>query len=241
MNDSSRFAGSVAVIGAAIAWCVVPLYLAATNFNVDLMNHPASALALTARSQSLYGCSMWADILGMYLPFIVVGGYLWSRVRPTTGAMADIATMAVLAYALLGVIGASELIPTLGPLSAMHASSAPMAKPVAEALWLALGAAAQGAWQVEGVVFALWGIATAHSLRSQKWGFGSLLYLDAVLFGIVFLLKLVGGPQLAGIEALLVLVIHAINPLWLLLFGISVLRGRAAAAMPTGAALGSGA
>jgi hypothetical protein len=231
MKDTGRFAGCVAVIGAVIAWCVVPFYLAATHFNVDLMNHPAAALALSARSQSLYGGSMWADVLGTYLPFIVIGGYLWSRMRPATGAMADIAVLAILAYAIFGVVGASKLIPTLAPLSTLHASGDPAAKAAAEASWLALSAAAQGAWTVEGAVFVLWGAVTAGFLRTQKWGFSALLKVDVALFGILFLLRLVNWPVFAGIEALLVVAMHAIHPLWMLLFGISVLRGHAPAAL----------
>jgi hypothetical protein len=66
---------------------------------------------------------------------------------------------------------------------------------------------------------------TARFLRGEQWGFGRLLTLDLGLFAIEFVFNLAGRRDLGETVQMATLVIH---PLWLMLFGITLLRGRTA-------------
>ncbi|MBN3786823.1 hypothetical protein [Burkholderia sp. Ac-20353] len=230
VNDPRRFVGWLAVIGAVLGWGMAVLYAAAANFDVEVLERPVAMLAFAPGSQNLYRLSMWADILGWYLPFLAVGGYLWGRMRQRVGVLADIALTGVVAYAILGIVGAGMLNLTLAPLAGLYAGNDPMARMAAEAIWPTLQNAAQGIWNAEAPVLLLWGIVAARFLRAEKWGFGRLLTFDLCVFGIEFILNLGGRRDLGEMALQLTLAIH---PLWLFLFGISLLRERAPALVGT--------
>jgi len=224
VNDPRRLVGWLAVFGAVLAWSMAALVGAAAGFDFEVLERPASMLAFTAESQDLYRLSMWADILGWYVPFLAVGGYLWKRMRQKKGASADIALAGLIAYAILGIVGAGMLNLTLAPLAALHAGSDPGSRVAAEAIWITLQSAAQGIWNAEAPVFLLWGTVAASLLRAEKWGFGRLLTFDLFLFGSEFIFNLSGRRDLGEAVQMATLVIH---PLWLFLFGTSLLRERA--------------
>lgn len=233
VNDPRRFVGWLAVTGAVLGWGMAVLYAAAANFDVEALERPVAMLGFSPGSQNLYRLSMWADILGWYVPFLAVGGYLWGRMRQRVGVLADIALTGIVAYAILGIVGAGMLTLTLAPLAGLHAGNDPVAKTAAEAIWPTLQNAAQGIWGAEAPVLLLWGVVTARFLRAEKWGFGLVLTFDLCLFGIEFILTLIGWRDLAEMALQLTLVIH---PLWLFLFGISLLCERAPALVSAGMA-----
>jgi hypothetical protein len=233
VSDPRRFVGWLAVIGAVLGWGMAALYAAAANFDVEILERPVAMLGFSPGALNLYRLSMWADILGWYLPFLAVGGYLWGRMRQRVGVLADIALTGVVAYAILGIVGAGMLNLTLAPLASLHAGNDPMARIAAEAIWPTLQNAAQGIWNAEAPVLLLWGVVAARFLRAEKWGFGRLLTFDLCVFGIEFILNLIGWRDLGESALQLTLVIH---PLWLFLFGISLLRERAPVLVGTGMA-----
>lgn len=218
--DPRRFVGWLAVIGAILAWLMAVLVAGAAKFDFDVLDRPAMMLAYSAQSQNLYRLSMWADILGWYLPFLAVGGYLWQPMRQRLGALADIGLAGLVVYAVLGIAGAGLLNLTLTPVAELAAHD-PAAKTTAEALWITLQSGAQGLWNAEAPVLLLWGTAAARFLRAEKWGFGRLLTFDLCLFAIEFMFNLGGWRDLGETVQMATLVIH---PLWLLLFGITLLR-----------------
>ncbi|WP_354673475.1 hypothetical protein [Cupriavidus alkaliphilus] len=232
-NDPRRFVGWLAVIGAVLGWGMVALQAAAASFDFELLERPVAMLGFDPQGQNLYRLSMWADILGWYLPFLAVGGYLWGRMRQRVGVLADIALTGVVAYAILGIVGAGVLSLTLAPLAALHAGNDATGKMAAEAIWPILQNAAQGIWSAEVPVLLLWGIVAARFLLAEKWGSGRLLVFDLCLFGIEFIFILGGWRDLAEGVVLLTLVIH---PLWLFMFGISLLRERVPALAAPGMA-----
>lgn len=231
-NDPQRFVGWLAVIGAVLAWSMAVLVAAAAGFNFEVLDRPAMMLAYPAESQNLYRLSMWADILGWYLPFLAVGGYLWQRTRRRMGAAADIGLAGLVVYAVLGIAGAGLLNLTLPPLAEL-AANGPAARPTAEAMWVTLQSAAQGLWNAEAPVLLLWGVTAARFLRAEQWGYGRLLTVDLWLFGLEFLCNLGGRRDLGESVQMLTLVVH---PLWLFLFGITLLRKRAPALVGAGMA-----
>ena len=218
--DPRHFVGWVAVIGAVLAWTMAVLVGAAAGFNFEVLERPAMMLAYSAESQNLYRLSMWADILGWYVPFLAVGGYLWQPMRQKLGALADIGLAGLIVYAVLGIAGAGLLSITLTPVAELAAGT-PGAKPVADALWITLQRAAQGIWNAEAPVLLLWGIVAARFLRGEKRGFGRLLTLDIFLFALELAFNLGGWHDIGESILMITLVIH---PLWLFLFGVSLLR-----------------
>ncbi|MCC7705628.1 hypothetical protein IGS59_25635 [Janthinobacterium sp. GW460P] len=222
-NDPRAVVGWLAVLGAVLAWSMAVLVGAAAGFDFEVLAHPTRMLAYSAESQNLYRLSMWADILGWYVPFLAVGGYLWQPMRQKMGAMADIGLAGLIVYAVLGITGAGLLSLTLPPVAELAASTAG-AKPAADALWITLQRAAQGIWNAEAPVLLLWGIVAARFLRGEKWGFGRLLTFDICLFMLELAFNLVGWHDIGESILMITLVIH---PLWLFLFGVSLLRQRA--------------
>jgi hypothetical protein len=232
-NDPRRLVGWLAVIGALLAWTMAVLFGAAAGFDDEVLAHPVAMIGYDAHAQNLYRLSMWADILGWYLPFLAVGGYLRERMRRHSGALADIALAALVAYAILGIVGAGMLHLTLPPLAGLHTSADPAIKAATESIWLALQNAASGIWAAEAPVLLLWGVAAVRVLRFEKWGYGRLLAFDLGVFAIEFVFTLAGQRDLAEAALMLTLLIH---PLWLFLFGISLLREHAPALVGAGMA-----
>lgn len=219
-KDPRVLVGWLAVIGAVLAWSMAVLVGAAAGFDFEVLERPAMMLAYPAGSQNLYRLSMWADILGWYVPFLAVGGYLWQPMRQKLGALADIGMAGLIVYAVLGIAGAGLLSLTLPPVAELAAGT-PGAKPVADALWITLQRAAQGIWNAEAPVLLLWGVVAARFLRGEQWGFGRLLTLDVCLFALELAFNLGGWHDLGEAILMITLLIH---PLWLLLFGVSLLR-----------------
>ncbi|MTK63335.1 MAG: hypothetical protein F8N15_02075 [Methanobacterium sp.] len=226
-NDPRLFVGWLAVVGAFLAWSMAVLVGAAARFDFAVLARRVMMLGFSQESQNLYRLSMWADILGWYLPFLAVGGYLWQPMRQRMGALADIGLTALTVYAVLGIAGAGLLNLTLMPLAEL-AARGPGDRSTTEALWIALQSAAQGLWNAEAPALLLWGTVAARFLRGERWGFGRLLTLDLCLFAIEFALNLGGWRDLGETVQMATLVIH---PLWLFLFGIALLRERTQAWM----------
>lgn len=221
LNDPRRLVGWLAVVGAVLAWSMAVLVGAAAGFDPAVLERPALMLGFSAQSQNLYRLSMWADILGWYLPFLAAGGFLWQSMRQRMGARADIGMAGLIVYAVLGIAGAGLLDLTLPPLAALAAAQASQARATTEVLWITLQNAAQGLWNAEAPFLLLWGTVAARFLRGEQWGFGRLLTLDLGLFAIEFLFNLCGWGDLGETVQMATLVIH---PLWLFLFGITLLR-----------------
>lgn len=219
---SRRCAGWTALIAAPLAWFNIYCYLAAVGGDMQAMFKPATALALSPTAQQWFRVGMLADSFGYYLPFLLVGGYLWSRLRERGGAFIDMAVLCLVVYVLLGVAGTSMQIAALPPLAAVHASGDALAKAASESAWLAVvHATERGLWWMEGPVMACWGLIMGRALRAEGWGWGRLLMACAGLYGAGFVAQFLGAGQLAeGLSLIAVMLL----PLWLLLTGIALLR-----------------
>jgi len=224
-DPARRPTGWVAIVGAVLAWATVGVFMAATQGDLGILLRPAQFLALPAAAHQQLVVAMVLDCLGFYLPFLVVGGYLWSRLRAADaahGAAVDIAVLCIVSYALLGMAGASLLAATVQPLAAAHAAGDAAAKAGAEAAWLAVAYGVQhGLWLLEGPVMGFWGLAMGRALRAAGLPWGRLLMAVGVCYAAIFvaaLLELVALVELLQFAFLLLL------PLWSLLIGIHLLR-----------------
>ena len=226
LNDATvsgrKLAAWVAIASCPFAWVNIYCFLAASSFDMEAIFKSDVALTFSPASQRLFLCSMLFDSFGFYLPFLVVGGYLWSRLRPS--ALMNMAALCLGVYVFLGLAGTSMQFATLPVLSAAHSSGDPMAKVAAETAWLAIVHATEnGLWWMEGPVMAFWAIAVGSASKAAGLRYGRMLMLAGLLYGGYFILGAVGAAELAIVLELIGLFVL---PLWMLLTGIGLLRER---------------
>ena len=224
-TSGRRLAGWVAVASCPIAWLNIYCFLAATDFDTEAIFHPAVALTLSTAALQMFRWSMLADSFGFYLPFLVMGGYLWSRLRPNP--LVDMATLGLVVYVFLGLAGTSIQLATLPILSELHDSGDAVARSAAEATWLAIvHGTEKGLWWMEGPLMAFWAIVVGTTSKSAGLRYGSLLTLAGIAYGGYFILAFAGTNQIAE---LLIFAGLLLLPLWMLLVGIELLREHPAA------------
>jgi hypothetical protein len=222
LDSGHRLAAWTAIIGALLAWLNVGTLLAATGGDPDLLLRPAAALTLPAAAQKWFAVSMLFDSFGFYLPFLVIGAYWRSELRPRFGVTMDMATLCIGAYVLLGLAGASMQMAALPALAEIHGAGGEAVKAASESAWLVLVQATQnGLWWMEGPLMAFWGIVVGRALWAARTGFGRTLMLCGALYGAYFVAALCGWGALAE---LIEFGAVALLPLWMLLAGISLLR-----------------
>ena len=221
-TSGRRLAGWAAVASCPIAWINIYCFLAATGFDTEAIFHPAVALTLSPAALQLFRWSMLADSFGFYLPFLVMGGYLWSRLR--SNPLVDMATLGLVVYVLLGLAGTSIQFATLPVLSELHDSGDAVARSAAEATWLAIvHGTEKGLWWMEGPLMAFWAIVMGATSKTVGLRYGSLLTLAGIAYGGYFTLAFVGADEIAELFIFAGLVML---PLWMLLAGIGLLRER---------------
>jgi hypothetical protein len=224
-NAAVRFTAWTAIVGGIFAYANVALVLAATRGDTALILDGASMLALPADTRDLFRWGMFADILGFYLPVLGIGAYLWHRFRDRSGAMGDMALLAIALYAIVGVAGAAIQLAALDPLARLHADGDASARIAAEAAWTAIAHAAQkGLWWSEGPVVLFWGLVVGPQLGKEAWGQPRLILLKITgwCFGLFFLAGMFAALE-PLMKAMLVVVV-LIFPLWMLSFGMQLLR-----------------
>lgn len=217
-----RLTGWGGVFGALLGWATLVFVVLATGGDLQMTYRPADFLAQPAERHQLFVIAMLLDVLGFYVPLLLMAGYFWSRLRQAQGALMDIAALCAVAYAVLGLVGAGLLIATLEPLAKAWALAEPVARPGVEAAWLAISyAAQQGVWLLEGPVMGLWGVLVGRALRVSGLPYGRLLMALGLGYAGFFAASALGLAMLVEVLQLLVV---ALLPLWMLLSGIHLLR-----------------
>ena len=229
MNHSSPeracFTAWSAILGGIFAYLNVALVLSVTGEDTDLIFHGATMLTLSTQARDLFRFGMLADILGFYLPVLVIGGYLWHTFRDKAGALGDVAVLAILLYVVLGVVGAGMQQAALHPLARLHAGGDETVKAATEAAWTAIVYGAQrGLWWCEGPLVFFWGLIVGNQLRQAGWNRWFLVLLKIVggCFGLFFLTGFF--PELNELTDLLETIVVLLFPLWMLLFGWRLMR-----------------
>jgi hypothetical protein len=208
-----------------MAYANVALVLSVTGEDTNMMFHGASMLALPVDTRDLFRWGMLADIMGFYLPFLVIGAYLWSAFREKAGMLGDVAMLAILSYVILGIMGAGFQQAALNPLAQLHAGGDDSMKGAAEAAWTAVAYGSQkGLWWCEGPVMLLWGLIIAKQLKNAGWSrwLVLLLLVTAWAYGGFFVLGFFSA--LNDLTDLLETVAVLALPLWMVWFGWIVLR-----------------
>ena len=224
--NAARFTAWCALVGGLLAYGSVALYLVLSGDDINMIFHGASMLSLAPDARELFRLSMLFDVIGFYLPLLVIGGYLWHAFRAEAGAIGDIAALAIVFYVTVGASGASIQLAALNPLAHLHAGGDESVMGAAEAAWTAIVNASQkGLWWIEGPAFLFWAFAVGNRLKAAHWGRSLLLKTVGVLYGFFFVFGYFAdlGEFTDLIETVMVLIL----PLWMLLFGWQLL-GRAA-------------
>lgn len=220
---AARLTAWAAMIGALFALANVALVVSLTGSDQDMVLHGASMLTLASDARMQFRLAMLADILGFYLPFVVIGGYVWHAFRTEAGALGDMAAIAITLYIALGIVGAGLDLAALEPLAHFHAGGDSAAQHAAEAAWTAIAGAVQnGLWWCEGPLVLFWVLAVGRHLKQAGFRFTFLASIVAYAFGLLTLFGFF--PEFGAIETLLETAVVLILPVWMLLFGWQLRR-----------------
>src|SRR3546814_19643798 len=182
---------------------------------MSLLFDSARALTLSPSLLGRFRLGMVLDSCGFYLLYLPIGGYRWATLRRDGGSVVDAAVLFLVAYVILGVLGASIQIVALPLLAELHKSADPAIRSGSEMAWLLVVNIAQRAvWWMEGPTFALWAIPTGLVMRAQALPFGRTLSGVGVLYALFFIVTFL---RVDNVAELIQLVAILILPLWLIL------------------------
>ncbi len=221
LQGAERFTAWAAILGGVFAYLNIILMVALTGGDMALTMQGGWMLGLNQFDRELFRLSMFADVLGFYLPVLAIGGYLWNRFRASAGVMGDIGMMAITVYVMLGLAGASLQLAALSPLTSLHLAGDASVKAGAEAAWTAIAVGSQrGLWWCEGPVVLLWGAVVGAQMKREGWGGAMTIPLTVV--GWAFMLFFLTGlfPVLEPLTYLCLVVAVAVFPMWMLMFGL---------------------
>lgn len=224
-NTGKRLTAWTTLIGGLLAFFTIAAMMVFSGGDLSIQFDPAAMLALNADAQRWFRIAMLADTFGFYLPLFVLGGYLWATLRNAGGVKVDMALSFLTLYVVCGVAGAVMQYATLPALAQMHLHADPAIRAASESAWLATVLASQkGLWWIEGPLMGFWAFVMGPLLRRQGWGFGRLLQGVGALYLLAFVGDVLGvpAPTLEPVAMLAVVLL----PVWMLLIGSALLRGR---------------
>ena len=224
-NEAARFTAWASIIGGLFAYLNVGFMLMVTQGDMAVTLQGETMLTLPAQIRQYFRLSMFADILGFYLPLLAVGAYFWRVFREEAGALGDMAVLAIATYVVLGVTGAGLQLAVLNPLAELHQAGGEAVRAGAEAAWTTIAVGSQrGLWWCEGPVVLFWGIVVGRHLKRAGWGNSVLLPLKVVggCFGLYFLAGFF--QSLDPLTNALLVIVVLIFPFWMMLFGLQLRR-----------------
>src|SRR3546814_9478010 len=90
---------------------------------MSLLFDSARALTLSPSLIDLFRLGMVLVSFGFYLLYLPIGGYLWATLRWDGGSVVDAAVLFLVAYVIIGVLGASIQIVELPLLAGLNKSA----------------------------------------------------------------------------------------------------------------------
>lgn len=224
-NEAARFTAWASIIGGIFAYLNVGLMLTVTQGDMAVTLQGETMLTLPPQIRQCFRLSMFADILGFYLPLLAIGAYCWRAFREEAGTLGDMAVLAIATYVVLGVTGACLQLSVLNPLAELHQAGGEAVRAGAEAAWTTIAVGSQrGLWWGEGPVVLFWGIVVGRHLKRAGWGSSVLLPLKFVggCFGLYFIAGFF--QTLDPLTSALLVIVVLIFPFWMLLFGLQLRR-----------------
>jgi len=221
-----RAAALAAIASAPLAAGNLLAMLWAARLNLDALSDPSVLLRIGEAGAGLWRWSMVLDLFGYYLLIVPLLLFLRTWLRPRSPNWIDLFVLCLLAYCLIGAIGAAMLATATPPLIEAYPAAAPPTRAILEAVAGALS---------DSVYRGLWNL-LEECLAGIGWlGLGLVLIsgrrrlgMATVLLGAACLVDSLGSIlrseaiSMAGLAPYLVLA-----PLWAAWMGVVLLRDRA--------------
>jgi hypothetical protein len=233
-HNAVRFTAWSAIVGGLLSYVTLGLLVMVSGLDTEIVFRGDAMLTLPPETRSLFRWAMLTDVFGFYLPFLVIGGYLWHTFQEEAGALGHTAVMAVALFVTVGISGAVIQLAAIHPLALLQMDGDATAKAAAAAAWTTVANVAQrGLWWSEGPVFLFWTLVVGSQLKKAGWGRAFLLKIVGLLMGVFFVLGLF--PELNLVTSGVEMIVVSLLPLWMLLFGRQLLRHPQAYAAPAAA------
>jgi hypothetical protein len=225
MNDHlsfQRFAAWAAMFSAPLAYASVIVLLIAVDYNFDAFSDLRILLVTGAVGSGFLRWSMWLDMFGYYLLITPLTLVLWRWLKPRDPDRVGLYTLCILAYILIGAIGAAILAAAVPPLIISYAED-PGHGPIIEVVYFAL---------MNSVYGGLWNVLEEFIAGIGWIGIGSFLRQEHNVIGIITMI--LGTSCIAdsigvilGLESIASIALNIylfLAPLWALILGIELLR-----------------
>jgi hypothetical protein len=214
----------VASLAAAIVLGFVSdlVFAATLRFRPDWFTEPAKLVAGGEPSATLLTWAALADLLGYYLPTVVVALVLWRWLRDLGPLLADTAFIGAIGYVIAGSIAAASLAVAGPSLIRSYAAGGADQGAIAVTFGFLLDVAVRSIWQlIDGVFIAAWMIGTGLLVRARQPRFGGL----SIGLGILFLLSAAANALgLGSARDAVLAVIFALWFVWDVWLGLLVWR-----------------
>jgi hypothetical protein len=171
------------------------LFLAAFEFRIDWFFEPTLILGAGTTSAALLRWASVLDLFGYYLATAALAYVLWRILRRRNPAVADLATVAAIGYALIGGAGAAVLA-KVGPMlmNDYVTATSPVEQQVIavhfavlfEVVWRSI-------WQfLDGILIAAWWLGIGVLSRRDHASFSRLSYVLAAIAAAFSVLNALG-------------------------------------------------
>ena len=219
---ATRFTAWAAILGALFAILNI-VFALMTSGDAGAILNGATMLGFASDIRETYRWAMLCDVLGFYLPFLIVGGYFWSAYREEAGVWGDMAALAIGLHVALGAGGAAMLQAALQPLAHLHAGGDEVTRAATEAAWTGLANGVEkGLWWCEGPVLLFWALVVGHHLKAAaKWR-ARMLQAIGVGYGLFFLFGFF--PEAGDLTDLIEDLVVLASPVWMIWSGVRLLR-----------------
>ena len=231
-NDTGfrRAAGVVALLMAAFVIGNGVTLVTALKDPAAAFSDPGLLLSAGARAAGMFHASMVFDVLA-YLSFAPVVVFCWSQLKARREGPAALFAFCGLSYSLLGAIGGVAVDAVMPQMMARYAGAGAPEQAVMRVAANTLNqAVAHGIWNpLEVLMVSVWFLGFAFFLWRQKRGLAIL----ALIIGALGLLDPIGWMFSSNAVLTVGAIGTAPMPVWLVWFGIDVLRTpRGAAWLP---------
>jgi uncharacterized protein DUF4386 len=218
-----RFAALIAIASFFTAMTSNVLQGIPVHFNPDVATHPVLFLAVTPASAGFLRWGLILDMLGYYLPLLPIVLFLNDWFKSQNPIWVRFYTTCAVGFIFIGAVGAVTLAVTLPLLINAYAQASGDQRAALESifgvLWTLIYA---GLWNILGeLLIGIWFLGAGLLLKSER----RLLGIVGMIVGISSLLDSFGnilgisGLALLGLSVYLILA-----PIWVLWFGIDLLR-----------------
>jgi hypothetical protein len=225
MNNArsfQRFAAVTAILSGPIAIASFVPVLAAVDFNFDAFSNLRLILETGTRGASLWRWFMILDIFGYYLLIAPLTLLLWHWLKPRDPARVNLYTLCLLAYILIGAMGAAILAAVVPPLVVSYGADAAQNATIEMVFDAITNLVYVGLWNIlEEFIAGVGWIGIGLILRRERRAIG----ITTVILGVAALVDSVGTTL--GIVALADLGLYiylVLAPVWALWLGIDLLR-----------------